>query len=219
MSITMTLIYQARYVLLLLALGAAMQQGRAQFQFGVPATVTLRVIDSYGKPLEYKVESFHATDRPDENLAPQFDGLTFKHALSGKIYEARLAPVYQDIEHPAFKQLVAVGESYTLAVFCVPKAVLLPDLSTPWPVTKLVIKPVPRGKDMWVNVRPAFGPDISGNDISETVTVSSEGTFNLHGTHGGLYVVSLYEGSRVPRLGVVEIPQFAPSNPINVTLD
>jgi hypothetical protein len=176
-------------------------------------------VDSYGRPLEYKVETFHARDTPNVNLASQFEGLTFRHATQGKIYDFRLVPSRQEIEHPAFSQSVAVGGPSTLAVFCNPKAVLLPDRDNPWPMTKVAIRPAPRGEGVWVNVRPAYGPDISGTDISETASVDRDGVFNLHGTHGGLYVVTIYQGSKILKMAVVDIPQFAPSEPISVRLD
>src|SRR5258707_57273 len=204
---------------LLILLGLKVGPSRAQLQIGAPATVTLRVVDSYGKFLEYKVESFYAKDQPNVNLAAQFEGLTFKHAVQVKMYELRLASVSHGMEYPAFKQFIAVGEASTLAVFSVPKAVLLPDRDTPWPVTKFVIKPVPRGEDVWVNARPAYAPDISGTDTSETAGVTQDGTFNLHGSHGGLYIVAIYQGSRILKLDIVDIPQFAPSKPIEVKLN
>ena len=71
---------------------------------------------------------------------------------------------------------------------------------------------------MWVNVRPAYGPDISGTDTSETAAVNGDGSFSLHGTHGGLYVVTIYQGSRILKLAVVDIPQFAPLEPIEIKL-
>lgn len=208
----------ASSIIILLGVKTALQPGRAQSQSGVAAVVTLRVVDSYGKLLEYKVENFHTKDQPTVNLAAQFEGLTFKHAVQGKIYDFRLVPVTQEVEHPPVIQSIAVADSSTLAVFSVPKAVLVPDMDSPWPVTKLKIKPAPHGGDTWVNVRPAFIPDISGVDTSETAVINKDGTFNLHGTHGGLYIVTLYQGSRVPKLALVDIPQFAPREPIEVKL-
>jgi hypothetical protein len=206
-------------LLIALGLNAGLQRSRAQLQMGAPATVTLRVVDSYGKPLDYKVESFIAKDEPNVNLAAQFEGLTFRHAAQGKMYEFRLAPVTGGLEYPAFRQWIAVGEATTLAVFSVPKAVLLPDQNTPWPVTKLVIEPAPQGQDVWVNVRPAFAPDISGTDTSEIASVNKDGTFNLHGTHGGLYLLTVVQGSRILKVTVIDIPQFAPASPIQVKLN
>lgn len=202
--------------LVLLGFRLGHQSTQAQLQIGSPATVTLRVMDSYGNSLDYKVESFFAKDQPNVNLAAQFEGLTFKHAVQGKMYEFRLVPVVPSKERPAFRQWVTVGEPITLAVFSVPKAVLLPDTDNPWPVTRLIIKPAPGGESVWVNARPAFGPDISGIDTSETAAVSREGAFNLHGTHGGLYVVTIYKGSKILKLAIVDIPQFAPPEPIEI---
>ena len=108
-------------VILLVGLEIGLQSSQTQLPFGAPATVTLRVVDSYGKPLEYKVESFRAKDQPNVNLAAQFEGLAFKHAVQGKIYEVRLAPVHPAIQYPPFTQLIAVGEPSTLAIFSVPK--------------------------------------------------------------------------------------------------
>jgi hypothetical protein len=207
------------YLLVLLGWETGSLFSHAQLKAGAPATVTLRVVDSYGKPLEYKVEDFHAKDQPDANLAGQFEGLTFKHAVQGKIYEFRLAPVSPGAEHPAFRQSVAVGESSTLAVFSVPKAILSPDRDTPWPVTKLVIRPAPHSEDLWVNARPAYASDISGMDTSETASVNPDGSFKLHGTHGGLYVITIYKGSTILKLAIMDIPQFAPAKPIEVKLN
>lgn len=208
-------------LLILVGLKTGLPHGQAQLRARAPATVTLRVLDSYGKPLEYKVESFHAKDQPNLDLAAQFEGLTFRQAVQGEWYEFRLAPVSAGREYPAFRRSIAipVGEALTLAVFSVPKAILEPDRGGPWPVTRLVIQPVPRGEDIWVNVRPAYGPDISGTDTSETAVVNEDGAFNLHGTHGGLYVVTIYQGGTILQWTAVEIPQFAPSKPIEVRLD
>jgi hypothetical protein len=185
---------------------------------GAPATVSLRVVDSYGKTLEYKVENFHSHDQPGINLAGQFEGLVFKHAVQGKMYDFRLAPVHENREYQSFTQSIAVGESFVFAVFSVPKTILEPDRDVPWPVTRFVIKPAPHGNDVWVNVRAAYAPDISGIDTGETAYVSEGGTFHLHGTHGGLYIVTVYQGSRILKLVIVDIPQFAPKKPIEIKL-
>jgi hypothetical protein len=165
------------------------------------------------------VESFYAKDQPDINLAAQFEGLIFKHAVQGKMYELRLVPVSQGTYDPPVRQIIGVAEPSTLVVFSVPN----PDLGSRsegvLPATKFVIKPRPRAEDVWVNVRPAYGPSFSGTDVSETAAVNQDGTFNLHGTHGGLYIATIYQGSRIIKLAIVDIPQFAPPKPIEVRLN
>jgi len=216
---TGTIFRAAACLIILVGFEMGLGSSRAQLQLGARATVTLQVVDSYGRPLEYKVETCFAKDQPNVNLATQFEGLAFHHAVQGKIYEFRLVPVRPSVEYPAFKQLIAVGEASTLAVFSVPKPVLIADMGTPWPATKFAIRPAPKTKDVWVNVRPAFGPDISGTDTSETSAIDMDGSFKLHGTHGGLYVVTVYQANRIRKLAIVDIPQFAPPEPIEVKLD
>jgi len=206
-------------LLLILSGLTALYPSRAQMQTGAPATVTLRVLDSYGKPLDYKVESFYAIGQPDVNLAAKFEGLTFKRAVQGNIYELRLVAASPGTHYPRIHQMIGVAEPSTLVVFSVPK----PDLSGAseglLPATTLVIQPMPRAEDVWANVRPAYGPSFSGTDTSETAVVNKDGTFHLHGTHGGLYIATIYQGSKIIRLAIVDIPQFAPEKAIEVRLN
>lgn len=188
-----------------------------QLHRGAPATITFHIVDSYGTPVKYRVETFHDVENPTLELAGQFEGLSFKNAVQGKIYEFRLAPLPQSKEFPAFKERIIAGEASTLAFFAVPESVYLPDSVAPYPVTQFTIKPMPHGADsMWVTVRAAFLPQVY--DLGpETVRVSPDGTFALHGLHGGRYVVTLCRDNKVVGLTSVDIPLLGPPKSLIVT--
>jgi hypothetical protein len=185
---------------------------------GGPATIVLHIVDTYGNPVKYRVESFHDVRKPNVDLARKFKGLTFREAVRWKTYEFRLVPAPQDKVFLPFKERVFVGEPLTFAVFAVRESVFVPDSSEPWPVTKLILKSAPRsGGPIWVAVRPAFLPLIDDTG-TETETVGQDGTVTLHGLHGGRYIVTVCQDGRTPRLALVDLPVLGPQNPIEVRL-
>src|SRR5258708_33250147 len=109
----------ATLMLMIFGVSIGLQSTRGQLKLGGPASITIHIVDSYGKPVKYKVEHCHAIDQPNVELAGQFQGLTFKGAVQGKTYEFRLVPLPQGKEFPAFKQQITVGEASTLAVYAV----------------------------------------------------------------------------------------------------
>lgn len=204
-----------RATALLFLFGAA---GGQQFHWGgTPATVTLHIVDTYGAPVKYRVESFHDVDKPEVELARQFEGLTFRGAFTGKTYEFRAIPIPQSKEFPAFKERITVGETSTFALFAVPENLHVPDM-IPYPVTRLTIKPMPAdNRPTWAVVRATFLPqvyDLGG----ETVAVDRQGSFTLHGLHGGRYTVTVCQDDKILGLAFVDIPLLGPSQPIEVRL-
>jgi hypothetical protein len=184
---------------------------------GVPATVTLHIIDTYCTPIKYKVETFHDVEDPGTELAGKFDGLTFKGATTFKTYEFRLVPLPQPRVFPAFKQRITVLETHTFALFAVPETIVIPDMDL-YPVTRLILRPAPVGKwPIWVTVRALFLPQV--DDLgSETVAVDPGGSFVLHGLHGGRYVVTVCQDDKVLGTAVVDLPLLGPREPIEIRL-
>jgi hypothetical protein len=183
---------------------------------GGPATLVLHIVDSFGNPVEYSVESFHNVNKPAVELAGQFQGLTFKGAVRLATYEFRLVPRSTPKQFPAFTGQVFVGEPLTFAVFSVPGSGYLPDGDRPWPRTSFVVSPAPRGNGpVWATVRPAFVPEAYDSGF-QTAIVSRDGAFSLPGLHGGRYIITVAQDSQIPKLAVVDIPLLAPSAPIEV---
>jgi hypothetical protein len=183
---------------------------------GGPATVTLHVIDTYGNPLKYKVKSCHDVNKPEIDLAGQFEGLTFKHAVRWKTYEVKLAPLAEGKQFRAFKEQVFVGDTSTFAVFAIAETIYLPDSVTPWPVTRLLVKPAPSGNGRnWAIVRPAFLPQVD-DPGTETALVNPDGAIILHGLHGGRYLITIAQDNTNPKVALVDIPLLGPPNPIEI---
>ena len=182
------------------------------------AIITFHIVDSYGKPLSYKVESFHEIGKSKLELAGQFQGLTFKGAVQGKVYEARLVPLKDPQKFSTFTRYIPIGQAYTFVVFAVREFYYEGDSITPHPATRFVIKPVPSGDlPAWVTVSPAFAPEVRERGI-ESVPLEPNGAFTLHGTHGGTYLVSLCQGTKVTKTAVVDIPLIGPEKPLEITL-
>lgn len=185
---------------------------------GRPAIVTFHIVDSYGKPIPYKVESFHEIDKGGLELAEKFQGLTLKGAEQGKIYGVRLVPLINPQKFLAFTKYIPIGEDYVFIVFAVRESLDLDDRIGPSSVTRFVIKPAPTGDvPAWVTITPAFAPEVNGGGI-EATAIDRKGQFTLYGPHGGTYIVSLCQGTKVTKLAVVDIPFIGPENPIEITL-
>jgi hypothetical protein len=214
-------IFQLAMLVGLLSCGSSIKKnvsGQKVTWGGEPATVTFHIIDTYGKPVKYRVESFRDIEQPNIELAGQFQGLTFRGAFTGKTYEFRLAPSPETKKFSAFKEQIIVGEPSTFALFALDEESLIPDMM-PFPVTHMVLKPAPAadGGPVWATARPAFLPRVY--DLgSETVAVDSQGRFNLHGLHGARYVIAICRDGETPKLALVDIPTLSPETPIEVNL-
>jgi hypothetical protein len=176
-------------------------------------------VDTYGRPVDYRIESLHEVGRPNEELVGQIQGLVFRGAFQGKTYEFRAAPLPQRREFPAFKEKILVGEASKFALFVVPESIYLPDSAGPYPITRLVLKPAPptAAGATWATVQPTFVPQIY-DPGTETVAVSSDGMFTLHGLHGGRYTITICRDEGILGTALVDIPLLGPPNPIEVRL-
>ena len=200
--------------------GAAMmaQICMAQLKRGEPATITMHIVDSYGKPVGYKVERFHDVEKPEIELAGQFEGLIFKHAIQGKTYEFRLAPLPETKGFPAFNERITVGEAQTFAFFAVPESIFLPDSTDPYPITRMLIKPAPATHAAtWAIVRPAFLPQVY-DPGTEAAPVDREGNFTLHGLHGGRFIITVCQDNDIIGVAIVDIPYVASPKPLEIHL-
>jgi hypothetical protein len=204
----------------LVVLGIALGLHSQGVRRDTPATIAFHIVDSYGKPVSYKVESFHELGKSKLELAGKFQGLTFKGAVQGQMYEVRLAPLKDPQKFPSFTRYIPVGQqAYIFLVFAVRESSgFEDDRLTPHPATRFVIKPAPSGDlPAWVTVSPAFAPEVPERGI-ESVPLEPSGTFTLHGTHGGTYIVSLCQGTKVTKTTVVDIPLIGPEELLEITL-
>ena len=181
-----------------------MQLG-AQTQF---ATAIVRVVDGDGNPLDYHVDSFHAIDQPDVELAQRFRGTTISGIKLGGSYLCVISVKIKQARPLKEQAIIAVNNLNTVAVLAVAVTPSV-DFATP-PVTRFVVKPSPSvdGQPTWVAVRPAFATVPDPFFRIEATIIDPLGRFELQGKHLGLYLVTLYRSNTVLATKTIEIPYF-----------
>ena len=185
----------------------------------ISATVTLLLLDSYGVPVDFKIDSFRDVKSGIE-LAGRFKGRTLTEVLLGRSYLCRLSPLPPEKRFMRIEQTILVTNE-NMVVPLVTETGALPSTGPP-SRTKFVIRPSPVLDDklVWVSVRPAFGagPAFMRAEPEATV-INRDGTFFLDGIHGGRYVITILRGGKIVKLVSMEIPLLGPRTPLEIRLE
>jgi hypothetical protein len=185
----------------------------------IPAKITLLVLDPYGTPLDYKIESFRDASSGVE-LAGQFKGGILDKVLLTRTYICRVSP------QPPEKQLMRIERTIKInnedmVVTLVAEDGALPSLVGA-PRTNFRIRPSPVIDDQltWASVRPAFGPGPAFiKEEPETTVIRRDGTFSLIGIHGGRYLVTIFRAGKILKLVSLVIPLIGPNTPLEIPLE
>jgi len=175
-------------------------------------------VDTYGVPVAYRVASLHDVENPSEELSSKIRQMIFDGAIRGHTYEAQFEPLPQQRMFVRFSQQIGAMDDRALMVFAVQGQIITGDRVGPLPPTRIdLLPPPPKGELAWINVRPAFSPLVMGRG-DETAQIAPDGSCSLYGTHGGLCLVTVYQGAKILKTAVTDIPFFAPSKPIQIEL-
>ncbi len=184
------------------------------------AKVTLLVFDSYGMPVDYKVETFRdLTSGLD--LARQFKGKVLEKVLLLQTYRLRILPQPPERRYMTIERTIKVNNDHMI-VSLVAESGAVPSMIGPTPRTRFVIRPSPVVDDQltWVSICSAFGPGPAFmSDEPQTAVVERDGSFSLFGFHGGRYVMTIFRLGTIVKLVPVDIPLLGPSTPLEVRIN
>ena len=168
--------------------------------------VTMKVLDSYGVPFPYKIDSFYDAANPSLKLPVQIRDLVISGVPYGS-YHLKMSAKIMPTAYPVIEAGFLVIDPIVLKVFTVSSSGRVENEGIPDPVKgRMTPASAIDSKTMWISATPAITP-IEDQSHYETAPLRADGSFVLREVCAGLYRITVLKEGVILKSVVISFPE------------